>query len=48
MFGEKIYPAPGKNLGNQVAFKNMGGKITLNFDTLSPKMVILTFETCIK
>ena len=28
MFGEKIYPAPGGNLTNQVAFKNMGGKIT--------------------
>ena len=28
MFGEKIYPAPGGNLANQVAFKNMDGKIT--------------------
>jgi len=26
MFGKKMYPAPGGNLANQVAFKNMGGK----------------------
>jgi len=28
IFGKKIYPAPGENLTNQVAFKNMGGKMT--------------------
>jgi len=28
IFGKKIYPAPGGNLANPVAFKNMGGKIT--------------------
>ena len=27
MFGKKIYPAPEENLANQVAFKNMGGKM---------------------
>ena len=28
MFGKKMYLAPGGNLTNQVAFKNMGGKMT--------------------
>ena len=28
MFSKKMYLAPGENLANQVAFKNMGGKMT--------------------
>ena len=27
MFSKKMYLAPGENLANQVAFKNMGGKM---------------------
>ena len=28
MFSKKMYLAPGENLADQVAFKNMGGKMT--------------------
>ncbi len=28
MFGKKMYTAPRENSANQVAFKNMGGKMT--------------------
>ena len=28
MFSKKMYLAPGESLANQVAFKNMGGKMT--------------------